>query len=121
VYDGEKLSGSSDRVKPDRYGKVVVNCEVTGGYPEPEIKLFSGSVLIQDADEDDCDDKVDRHSKCVTFEFTPQKNHLGADLNCVAILPGIDPFKEDDKSVAGAILDVDECELHFYRVRKSRS
>ena len=43
VYDGEKL-GSRDDIRPRDPGPIEVNCEVVGGSPTPEIRLYTGDI-----------------------------------------------------------------------------
>ncbi len=63
MYDGKKLD-SRDKIDVRR-GQVEVNCEVDGGHPRPQIKLFSGNAVINDVEEEDCRDQVDDRAEYV--------------------------------------------------------
>lgn len=43
VHDGEK-KGPRDHIRPRDPGPIEVNCEVVGGRPEPEIRLYTGEI-----------------------------------------------------------------------------
>ena len=43
VYDGEKV-GPRDDIRPRDPGPIEVNCEVVGGSPTPELRLYTGDI-----------------------------------------------------------------------------
>ena len=43
VYDGDKLK-PRDNINPRDPGPIKVNCEVIGGSPRPELRLYTGNI-----------------------------------------------------------------------------
>lgn len=51
--DDDEL-GSRDAIEGEEDEEVTVQCEVKGGKPKPELRLFYGKKEIPIEDEDDC-------------------------------------------------------------------
>lgn len=51
--DDEEL-GSRDNIEGEEDEEVTVQCEVKGGKPKPEMRLFYGTKEVLIEDEDDC-------------------------------------------------------------------